>query len=260
MKKYTVEGGTLYRGNCLDIMQSMKKGSVDLVFGSPPYENARTYGKELEFDLKGQDWVDWMVEVFKASLRVSKGLVAFVVGHGKNGVHDWSAAPALLMADLKRTGITLRNPIIYQRDGIPGSGGRDWFRACYEWIICATNKPEQLQWSDTKAVGHKPKCGIGGTPTHRMKDGKRVHKVRTTSGYKDGDAVYKEVYRVQTDIANPGNIIDCGSVGGGNMSSNIAHDNEAPSQKNCLTFSFDHVAPKEESFTILSWVVERLLP
>jgi hypothetical protein len=55
----------------------MEPDSVDLVFGSPPYEDARTYG--IDFKLKGQDWVDWMVDVYRASLRVSKGLVAFVV-------------------------------------------------------------------------------------------------------------------------------------------------------------------------------------
>lgn len=29
-------------------------------------------------------------------------------------------------------------------------------------------------------------------------------------------------------LANPGNVIDCGAVGGGNMGARIAHENEAP--------------------------------
>ena len=44
-------------------MRNMEEDSVDLVFGSPPYEDARTYG--IDFKLKGQDWVDWMVEVYR---------------------------------------------------------------------------------------------------------------------------------------------------------------------------------------------------
>ena len=87
MERIDFEEGSLYRGDSLEVMEGMEPNSVDLVFGSPPYEDARTYG--IGFDLKGQDWVDWMVKVFEASLRVSKGLVAFVVGHGK-GARKWS--------------------------------------------------------------------------------------------------------------------------------------------------------------------------
>jgi hypothetical protein len=124
IKKWTSEYGTLYLGDCLKVMNSLPEQSVDLICGSPPYENQRKYG-ELNFDLEGQDWVDWMCKIFKASLRICKGLVAFVVGHGKSGVHNWSATPALLAADLKRSGVILRNPCIYKRFGIFGSGGSD---------------------------------------------------------------------------------------------------------------------------------------
>ena len=37
-------------GNCLAEMQKMSENSIDLVFGSPPYEDARTYG--IDFNLK----------------------------------------------------------------------------------------------------------------------------------------------------------------------------------------------------------------
>lgn len=65
------------KGDCLEVMRNMPENSVDLVFGSPPYEDARTYG--IDFRLKGQEWVDWMLEVVQASLRACRGLVAFVV-------------------------------------------------------------------------------------------------------------------------------------------------------------------------------------
>ena len=42
----------------LDFLRSLPADSVDLVFGSPPYEAARTYG--IDFALRGQEWVDWM--------------------------------------------------------------------------------------------------------------------------------------------------------------------------------------------------------
>lgn len=43
-------------GDCLNIMRDMPSDSVDLVFCSPPYEAARTYG--IDFKLKGQAWND----------------------------------------------------------------------------------------------------------------------------------------------------------------------------------------------------------
>jgi DNA modification methylase len=63
-------------GDVLQVLSTLPQQSVDLVFGSPPYEDARTYG--IDFHLKGQEWVDWLVPIVKESLRVCRGLVAFV--------------------------------------------------------------------------------------------------------------------------------------------------------------------------------------
>ena len=175
---------------------------------SPPYEDARTYG--IDFKLKGQDWVDWMVAVYIESLRVCKGRVAYVV-EGKTRKFSYSGTPLLLAADLLRAGVTLRKPPIYRRDGIPGSGGRDWLKNKYEFIICATNGG-RLPWSDNAVMGHPPKYGPGGSPSHRKTDGARVES---------------RAY-VPPKKSNPGNIIDCGSGGGGQMGSWLAHANEAP--------------------------------
>jgi site-specific DNA-methyltransferase (cytosine-N4-specific) len=253
---------TLHMGDCLAVMSTLPAGSVDLVFGSPPYEAARTYG--IGFNLQGQAWVDWMVAVTRASLRVCKGLVAFVV-EGRTRDFAWSGTPALLMADLLRAGITLRKPPAFHRGGIPGSGGPDWLRNDYEFILCATNGGK-LPWSDNTACGHPPKYLSGGGCCNRRADGNRVgdahrdafgfggRRVRTRAGTRafhlKGDEC--EVSgrpisetKVQTRrksngvrardglyahpaIANPGNVIDCGAAGGGNMGSRLCHENEAP--------------------------------
>ena len=142
---------------------------LDLVVFSPPYERARTYG--IDFDLSGQAWVDWLVEVFRAASRTCRGLVACVC-QGQTRKFRWSAVPALLMADLHRAGFNLRNPPIFHRVGIPGSGGPDWLRSDYEWIVCAT-PPGKLHWSDNTAAGHPPKWAQGGEMSHRVTDGTR---------------------------------------------------------------------------------------
>jgi len=256
---------TLIRGDCLEVMAGMEPGSVDLVFGSPPYELQRDYG--IGFDLKGEEWVAWMVKIVQAALRITKGMAGFVVD-GPTEDFEWSATPAMLMADLKRCGVCLRRPNIFHRNGVPGSGGPDWFRNDYEFIVCATHGG-RLPWSDVTACGHPPKYAPGGEMSHRLSNGERVnqwggawnrghwethgrHKA-TTSGRispshvvctvgervkrikashrpaeKTADGAEEELQAWKPPaIANPGNVIKC-KVGGGHMGHRLAHENEAP--------------------------------
>jgi len=212
---FSMPGVELYRGDCLEILPTMAEKSVDLVFGSPPYEDARLY--DMDFRLKGQAWVDWMVKVVQASLRVSRGLVAFVV-EGRTRKFRWSGTPVLLQADLIRAGVCLRKPPAYQRYGIPGSGGPDWWRNDYEFVVCATNGGK-LPWSDNTATGAPCKYGPGGAFGNRQQDGTRVSKGKER-------AAAGKPY-IPPKLANPGNVIRC-ITGGGNMGDKLAHDNEAP--------------------------------
>lgn len=235
----------IHCGDCLDVMRTMPSRSVDLVFCSPPYEAARTYG--IGFKLKGQDWVDWAVERFVECHRICNGLVAWVV-EGQTRAFNWSATPALLMADLKRRGIKLRKPPVFNRVGICGSGGPDWLRNDWEFIVCASHG--RLPWSNNVAMGQKCRYGVGGAMSNRTEDGRRRNK-RTgsrlermakerkavkfledggTPGEKlhtknNGDGMRVQCYTPPT-LANPGNVIRC-TVGGGRMGSKLAHENEA---------------------------------
>lgn len=221
----------IIQGDCLEVLPTLEEQSIDVVFGSPPYEDARTYG--IDFNLKGQDWVDWMVAVYKQSLRVCKGLVAFVVA-GRTRKFAWSCTPALLIADLHRAGIPVREGPYYVRSGIPGSGGPDWLRHDLEFIVCATNGG-RLPWSDNTAMGEDPKYGPGGDPTHRKQNGKRVRtisykiapdKAGNSEQYEQrGEQSLRTRGYTPPKVANPGNIIRCS---GGHLGDKIAHENEAP--------------------------------
>lgn len=207
----------LLQGDCLEFLRSMESDSVDLVFCSPPYEAARTYG--IGFTLKDQAWVDWAFYRYMECVRVSRGLVAWVV-EGQTKQFRYTATPALLMADLHRAGVKLRKPPIYKRVGIPGSGGPDWLRNDYEFIVCSSKG--KLPWSDNTATGHAPKFPAGGDPSHHSKDG-RVNRPRPQ---REGDTRRVRTYKPPTK-ANPGNVIECHG-GGGHMGSPLAHENEAP--------------------------------
>ena len=253
-------------GDCLEVMKEWADGSVDLVFCSPPYENARTYG--IDFKLKGQVWVDWALPRFVECLRVSKGLVAWVV-EGKTKQFRYSATPILLMADLHRAGVHLRKPPAFQRVGIPGSGGPDWLRNDYEFIVCATSGGK-LPWSDNTAMGHPPKWAPGGAMSHRISDGSRVnqwgHSIDSGATVVDSGGVVRSKgkrpsHRILTKRgmrrangerrlhgytipkkANPGNVLKF-NVGKGHMGSNIAHENEAPFPETLAEFFIRSFCP-----------------
>src|SRR5581483_12366753 len=90
------------RADCLTWLGGLPDDSVDLCLFSPPYEDARLYG-EVGFTMRGQEWVDWMVTIFRACSRVCRGLVACVC-EGKTKNYRYTATPFLLAADLHRAG------------------------------------------------------------------------------------------------------------------------------------------------------------
>jgi hypothetical protein len=208
-------------GDCLGLMRAMPEKSVDLVFGSPPYERARLYlenGQNKGIARKTEAWVAWMVEIFREASRVCRGLVAMVVeGQTKN--YRYSCGPLLLAADLCRAGFNLRKPPIFRRVGIPGSGGPDWLRNDFEWIICVT-PPGKLIWSDNTACGHPPKWAPGGEVSHRTADGRRVNDlgfgdrvVRSRPGkgrieLKKGESESDVAMRCGTNLAGSGTFGD----------------------------------------------------
>lgn len=227
----------ILHGDCLEVMKKLPDKSVDLVFCSPPYEAARTYG--IDFNLRGQDWVDWCLPRFLECVRVCKGLVAWVV-EGQTRQFRYSAAPILLMADLHRAGVKLRKPPLYVRDGIPGSGGPDWLKNKYEFVVCATGCGK-LPWSDNTAMGHPPVFGPGGAPSHRRKDGSRANGSKTRTRRAAGNCT-AQIYK-PPELANPGNLIDCGPGGGGHLGSNLAHENEAPFPESLPEFFIKSFCP-----------------
>ena len=61
--------------DAIDFLHAQEDDSIDLLFTSPPYELARTYGIG-ERMVGGEAWVSWMVAVVKAASPKVKGLIA----------------------------------------------------------------------------------------------------------------------------------------------------------------------------------------
>lgn len=190
--------------------------SVDLVFGSPPYLDARTYGINAQRDC--QAWIDWMLNVTIEACRVSKGLVLWVCA-GVVRQYCYQPGPeGLLYKWWKRGGIAWR-PAYWYRSGIPGSGGQHWLRADVEYVLAFLGPDRRPMhgryndtafWTDNTAMGHPPKWELGGDPSNRSRNGARVNQVY-----------------IPPVLANPGNLIKTGN-GFGALGNHHAHENEAP--------------------------------
>ena len=229
-------------------LASLPDDSVDLLFTSPPYLEARTYGTE-GVSRKVDEWVPWMVSLVRAAAPKVKGLVA-VNCEGQTRHYAYIPAPFLLVAELWREGFNLRKPVAFHRVGIPGSGGPDWLRNDWEPVVCVT-RPGRLPWSEPTACGHAPKWAPGGEMSYRRGDGTRVNKWGSTltgmrSRTADGEMKAmcepsRKVVRTKRApgregeeekyespaVVNPGNVLKF-PVGGNLMGHELAHENEAP--------------------------------
>ncbi len=198
-------------GEAFDLCSKMPENSVDLVVCSPPYEGLRTYG--IDFELWGDDWVDWAFTRFAECLRVCRGPVCWVVnGSTKRGLY--SLVPERLAIRLADAGFGVRRSLVYYRIGSMNGGGASKMpRNVYEPILVATREREAPPFADlhdagTDAVVKTP----GGRVSQRRRDGSRVEAGR----------------RVQPSRAILKDVLDVGAVGGGNMGSALATENEAP--------------------------------
>jgi DNA modification methylase len=215
-------------GDSLDVLRDMDSNSVDLVFGSPPYENARSYG--IDFSLRGDEWVQWALDRYLECYRVSRGLVAWVVG-GTTTNYRYSATPEKLMVALDLKGVRLRRSVIFVRQGVPGGGNADWLRNDYEPIICASKG--RLPWSEPTAMGQPCKYKRGGAMTNRKRSGQRT---KTPASRRGGGG--------RPEITNPGNVIEC-PVGKGHMGSDLATENEAPFPQSLAEFFVRSFCPPD---------------
>ena len=247
----TCNGVSLYHGDCINLMNAMPADSVDLVFSSPPYCDARTYGIDAQRDCV--EWVNWMLDVTEAAARVCKGPVIWVAAGVTRKRCYWPAVEGLMWEWYRRAGThELYRPCVFHRAGIPGSGGKDWFRADWEYIACF-KRPGDLPWADNTACGHPPKWAPGGEMSHRLNDGQRVNQwggsyppdSESNARNREGKSTkkFRPSHRQHTKrradgemevqghappvLANPGNVFAV-PVGGGVMGDAICHENEAP--------------------------------
>ncbi len=211
--------------------------SVDLVFGSPPYVDARLYledGRDLNIARGVVEWVDWMLRITAEALRVSRGAVVWVAAGKTKDRNYWPACEGLMWEWFRRGGHACR-PCYWHRVGIPGSGGDQWFRADVEYAMCF-KRPGPLPWSQPLSVGSPPKFRPGGAMSHQTSNGRVNGWTRNPDGSKS------VIRYTPPEIANPGNLLRF-EVGGGHMGSKLTGENEAPFPEALAEFFVKSLCP-----------------
>jgi DNA polymerase-1 len=227
--------GQLWRvdqADCLGWLAGLPDGYADLTLGSPPYMDARTYGVGAQRGCA--EWVEWMLEVTTAAVRVTRGLVLWVCAGVAHGGNYWPGCEGLAW-EWWRRGNRLWRPCIWFKNegefddpagvggcGQPGSGGKQWYRNDWEFVLAFVPKGGPV-WSDPLANGYAPRWQgpPGGACTNRRQDGRRAHTKRRANG-----ELERQAYAAPK-IANPGNVVKV-RVGGGQIGDRAAHAGEAP--------------------------------
>jgi DNA methylase len=189
------------------VVENGKK--ADLILGSPPYLDSRTYGSHGIARLVSE-WVEWMYGITKLACEASNGLVVWVMA-GNIRKHCYQPAPEGLIWKWFERGNHLWRPTIWRKNGLPGTGGKQKLRNDWEYMAIFTNCETNLLWANNLAMAKPPVYGPGGAMSYRTQSGARVNK-------KD----YKP-----PKLANPGNVIYA-PVGGGRIGDKEAHKSDAP--------------------------------
>jgi site-specific DNA-methyltransferase (adenine-specific) len=93
---FTTDLGTLYQGDCMDVMRSIETGSIDLIFADPPFNLKKIYGEHFKDDMASAEYVEWSRGWIKEGLRLLSPGGAFFLYN----IPKWNILNAAYMTEL----------------------------------------------------------------------------------------------------------------------------------------------------------------
>jgi site-specific DNA-methyltransferase (adenine-specific)/site-specific DNA-methyltransferase (cytosine-N4-specific) len=239
----------ILEGDCFELIKEQADNSVDLIITSPPYADIVNYGKNISIK-KPDEYVDWIIPLFKDIYRVLKPSGSFILNindNCSNGVRN-TFIYDLISRNNKETKLKLYDTYIWhKRNGIP-NGGTKRFRNTTEFIFHFVKNQKELKFymdrvlEDTKEeTKYRFSRGNITQPQGRIDDGARtytkvkVRKIRYTNIRVDenGSQDNKMVYRNMPDKVRPDNVFRF-STAGAARDNHIKHP--APFHKELPTY------------------------
>ncbi|MBB4853391.1 site-specific DNA-methyltransferase (adenine-specific) [Mycobacteroides chelonae] len=135
-KVLTTELGTLYKGDCLDLMRTLDDGSIDLIFADPPFNLGKLYGKHYDDSIAEAKYLAWSEAWIKEGARLlSKGGAFFLYNIPKWNLHNG--------AYMRQLGLDFRHWITIDiKFGLPISG--KLYPSHYSLLYFTNGKPRSF--------------------------------------------------------------------------------------------------------------------
>ncbi|SLH43807.1 adenine specific DNA methylase Mod [Mycobacteroides abscessus subsp. massiliense] len=67
---YTTEHGSLFQGDCMELLRTLDDESVDLVFADPPFNLNKDYGQGVNDSLSESEYLSWCEAWIKECVRI----------------------------------------------------------------------------------------------------------------------------------------------------------------------------------------------
>ena len=215
----------ILNGDCFELIKQQPDNSVDLVVTSPPYSDIVNYGKSVSTK-KPDDYVDWILPLFKEIHRVLKPSGSFILnindkcenGYRSTYIYD------LISRNNKETDLKLYDTYIWhKKNGIP-NGGPKRFRNTTEFIFHFCKDKSKMKFYMDRALqepaeSYKQRFENDSPLGHgQVIDGVRVKKkVRMInhrpSMIKDGARYTEVLERVLPDLVRPDNVFRFATAG-----------------------------------------------
>ncbi len=134
--------------DCFEAIKTQPDNSVDLVITSPPYSDIVNYGKNVSTK-KPDDYVDWLLPLFKEIYRVLKPSGSFILNINDKCENSYRSTYIydLISRNNKETKLKLYDTYIWhKKNGIP-NGGTKRFRNTTEFIFHFCKDSKQMKFN-----------------------------------------------------------------------------------------------------------------
>ena len=202
MTKYNI-----INGDCFELIKQQPDNSVDLVVTSPPYSDIVNYGKSVSTK-KPDDYVDWILPLFKDIHRVLKPSGSFILnindkcenGYRSTYIYD------LISRNNKETDLKLYDTYIWhKKNGIP-NGQVKRFRNTTEFIFHFCKDKSQMKFYMDRVLQEPAESYKKQIPSKEVRSG----KMKTNEF---GQQSQDFVTRVMPDLVRPDNVFRFATAG-----------------------------------------------
>lgn len=198
----------IINGDCFKLIKQQPDNSVDLVVTSPPYSDIVNYGKSVSTK-KPNDYVDWLLPLFKEIYRVLKPSGSFILnindkcegGYRSTYIYD------LISRNNKETDLKLYDTYIWhKKNGIP-NGGVKRFRNTTEFIFHFCKDKSKIKFYMNRVLQEPAESYKKQLSSKEVRSG----KMKTNE---HGQQAQDFVTRVMPDLVRPDNVFRFATAAG----------------------------------------------